>query len=327
MSDVELTESQRIDLCSHIIPLIRSGLPIDNGLKAMAIELPKRLARLSTDVQTRLQNGESLGKILGGDRRPESRSLSATVAAGDASQKLAAALESWAAMHTARAQAKRRFRYKLVYPVLLILITTFAVGCAIHSLVPQYRSNLASIHTTIPGWFQYVEFVHQNLIVWGILAALLSITPVLYFVWRRGALDSQGWPRDPAYRSRLQAHASKLAEAMILGQVPTRLIKELAVGSLGVLPGNRGYSDPASQSILDLLDQGKLDAIQGAEMQADISRYLMERSELQFESQGRWIVYSVSIAVACVVGLSYVLVIYLPWVYLLNELKHIRTIH
>jgi hypothetical protein len=326
MTGDELTESQRVDLCSHIIPLIRSGLPIEYGLKAMASELPKRLARISTDVQTRLHNGDSLGKILGGDTRPESRSLSATVAAGDASQKLALALESWAAMHTARAQAKKRVRYKLVYPVLLILITTFSVGYAIHSLVPQYKSNLASIHANIPAWFQYVEFVHQNLIAWGILAAVLSVSPVLYFVWRRGTYDSHGWPRDPAYRSRLQAHASKLAEMMIVGQVPTGLIKELVVGSLGVLPGNSGYLDPACQSILDLLDQGKLDATKSVEMQADISKYLMDRSEMQFESQGRWIVTSVSIAVACVVGLSYVLVIYLPWVYLLNELKQIRTI-
>ena len=183
MTGDELTESQRVDLCSHIIPLIRSGLPIEYGLKAMASELPKRLARVSTDVQTRLHNGDSLGKILGGDTRPESRSLSATVAAGDASQKLALALESWAAMHTARAQAKKRVRYKLVYPVLLILITTFSVGYAIYSLVPQYKSNLASIHANIPAWFQYVEFVHQNLIAWGILAAVLSVSPVLYFVW------------------------------------------------------------------------------------------------------------------------------------------------
>jgi hypothetical protein len=113
---------------------------------------------------------------------------------------------------------------------------------------------------------------------------------------------------------------------MILGQVPSGLIKELAVGSLGVLPEDNGYLDPACQSILDLLDQGKLDATKSVEMQADISKYLMDRSEIQFESQGRWIVTSVSIAVACVVGLSYVLVIYLPWVYLLDELKQIRTI-
>ena len=327
MIGAELTESQRVDLCSHIIPLIRSGLPIDSGLKAMAGELPKRLARISTDVQSRLQNGETLGNILGGDTRPESRSLSATVAAGDVSRTLAMALESWASIHTARAQAKKRFRYKLVYPVLLILITTFSVGYAIHSLVPQYKSNLASIHAHIPAWFQYVELIHQYLIVWGILAILLSVAPVLYFAWRRCTFNSQGWPRDPAYRSKLQAHASKLAENMIIGQVPAGLIKELVVGSLGVLPLNKGYLDPACQSILDLLDQGKLDATKSVEMQADISRYLLERSEIQFESQGRWIAYSVSIAVACVVGMSYVLVIYLPWVYLLNELKQIRTIH
>ena len=292
----------------------------------MASELPNRLARISGEVQVRLQNGETLGKILGGDKRPESRSMSSTIAAGDASRQLAMALEGWAAIHIARAQARRRFRYKLAYPVLLILITVVAVGYAIYTLVPQYKSNLASIHVHLPSWFQYIELVHQNLIAWGILAAILSVTPVVYFAWLKGTCDSRGWPRDPAYRSGLQAHASKLAETMIDAQVPIGLVKELAVGSLGTLPGSTSHLDPACQSILELLEQGKLDPTQGVEMQADIARYLKERSEILVESQGRWIVYSVSIAVACVVGLSYVLVIYLPWIYLLDEFKQIRTI-
>lgn len=326
MPKSEWTERQRIELCAHIVPLIQSGLPMDRGLKSMAADLPKRLVSISDAMQTRLENGEPLTSILASGNRPESRSLSATIAAGEMSGDLGILMESWTAIQTARALAKKRFRLKLVYPVFLILITVFAIGFSIQTLVPQYRSNLLSIHAKVPDWFEYIEFVYRNLIGWGITAATLSILPILCFGWRRGTYDAKGCPRDPAYRSLLQSHASTLAAKLVASNVPSAVAKELAVSSLGVPAGSTNYLDSASRSIFDLLDQGILEPNKAVEMYTDISRYLFDRSQVQIESQGRWIVYSVSISVAIVVGLSYLLVIYLPWMYLLDQLKQIRPI-
>ena len=326
MPKTEWTESQRVELCAHIVPLIQSGLPIDRGLKSMATDLPKRLVNISNAIHTRLENGEPLNSILASGTRPESRSLSATIAAGEISGDLGVLIENWASLQTALALAKKRFRVKLVYPIFLILITVSAIGFSIHTLVPQYRSNLLSIHATVPNWFRTIEFVHLHLVAWGILAAMLSLSPILYFAWRRGTFDKHGWPRDPAYRSRLQAHASSLAAKLINANIPTDVAKELAVSSLGVPPSSPGYLDSASRSVFDLLNKGILDPAKAVQMHDDISRFLLDRSQAQIESQGRWITYSVSISVAIVVGLSYLLVIYLPWLYLLDQLKQIRPI-
>ena len=326
MAKIEWTETQRIELCAHIVPLIRSGLPMDRGLKSMAADLPKRLVSISGAMQSRLENGEPLTNILAAGNRPESRSLSATIAAGEMSGDLGILMESWAAIQTTRALAKKRFRLKLVYPVFLILITVFAIGFSIQTLVPQYRSNLLSIHAKVPYWFEYIEFVYRNLIAWGITATALSLLPILYFGWRRATYDPKGWPRDPAYRTLLQSHASTLAAKLIASNVPSGVAKELAVTSLGVPASSTTYLDPASRSIFDLLDKGVLEPAKAVAMHTDISRCLLDRSQVQIESQGRWIVYSVSISVAIVVGLSYLLVIYLPWIYLLDQLKQIRSI-
>ncbi len=326
MSKSEWTQSQRVELCAHIVPLIQSGLPMDRGLKSMAADLPKRLVNISNAMQSRLENGEPLNNILASGNRPESRSLSATIAAGEMSGALSVLIESWAALQTALALAKIRFRTKLVYPVFLILITVIAIGFSIHTLVPQYRSNLLSIHATVPNWFRAIEWVHRHLVAWGIVAALLSLSPVLYFAWRRGTFDKQGWPRDPAYRSRLQSHASSVAAKLIHANIPSDVARELVVRSLGVPPSSPGYLDSASQSVFDLLSKGILDPAKAVQMVDDISRFFFDRSQAQIESQGRWISYSVSITVAIVVGLSYLLVIYLPWLYLLDQLKQIRSI-
>jgi len=326
MNRIEWTESQRIELCAHIVPLLRSGLPIQGGLKALAADLPASLSRIASSIHSQLDSGQPLADVLGSGARPESLSLSATIAAGEMSGDLATAIERWASIHTARAQASKRFRYKLVYPIFLILISVLAIGYSMHILIPQYRSNLASLHVKIPAWFLPIELVHQNLIVWGVVVAVLCVSPILYLAWRRGTLDQQGWPRDPAYRTRLQAHATLIAEELIRGQVPLEHVELLAVRSLGVQPGSILHMESASRSILDLLRQGKLDSEKAGEMLRDTGRYLLDRSDLQIESQGRWIVYSVSIAVAIAVGLSYLLVVYLPWLYLLDQLKQIRLI-
>ena len=163
MPKSEWTESQRVELCAHIVPLIQSGLPIDRGLKSMATDLPKRLVNISNAIQSRLENGEPLNSILASGTRPESRSLSATITAGEISGDLGVLIENWASLQTALALAKKRFRVKLVYPIFLILITVSAIGFSIHTLVPQYRSNLLSIHATVPNWFRTIEFVHLHL--------------------------------------------------------------------------------------------------------------------------------------------------------------------
>jgi hypothetical protein len=117
-----------------------------------------------------------------------------------------------------------------------------------------------------------------------------------------------------------------LAAKAIQANVPTAIAKSLAVSAMGVPADAVNYLDPASQSVFELLQRGVLDAAKAVSMQQDISRYLLDRSEAQIESQVKWITYSVTISVALVVGLSYLLVLYLPWLYLLDQLKQIRSI-
>lgn len=321
----ELTESQRIEICNHIVPMIRSGLPIDRGLKAITAELPKRIVAVSSRIQSQLQLGEPLSEVLGTGKRPESRSLNATIAAGESARDLAMALESWAEVQTAHAAATKRFRLRMIYPVFLILISICAVGWSMHVVIPQYKASLESIHSTLPAWFYPIEFIHQNIVAWGILAATLCIAPLFYFSWKRNSYDSNGWPRDPARRSHLQAHAALLSEKMTQAELPLDRIESLAVSALGSTNGNQNL-DAACKSILDLMRAGQLDSVKSASMLADVSKYLKTNSAAQVESQGRWLTYAISICVAVVVGLSYLLIIYLPWLFLLEELRHMKYV-
>ena len=326
MEKNEWTAAQRIELCGHIAPLILSGLPIDRGLKAIVADLPKRLQKTTLALQTRLENGDSLKDALASGNRPESRSLYATIEAGERAGELGALLEGWASMHTALATAKRRFRIKLVYPIFSILVAVFAIGFTIQTLVPQYRANLLSLRTAVPDWFGYIEFLDRNIIAWGAAAAFLSISPILWFAWRRSSFDPIGWPRDPAYRSRLRAHSASLAAKLIQANVPIGATKELSTSSMGVVPSQARCLSPASLTVFALLENGGLDSANAIAMQQELFRFSLNQAELQTEAQARWIGYSVSISVAVFVGLTYLLVVYLPWMYLLDQLKQVQPI-
>jgi len=320
------TASQRIEICGHIAPLILSGLPIDQGLKSIVSDLPKRLQSVSLALQTQLENGISLKNALASGTQPESRSLSATIDAGEVSGELGSLIEGWASMHTALAIAKKRFRMKLLYPIFSILVSVLAIGFTIHALVPQYRANIESLHTAVPDWFGYIEFVQRNVIAWGAGAAFLSVCPIIWFAWRRCTFDQVGWPRDPAYRSRLRAHAATLAAKLIQSSAPTNLAKELTIGSLGVPSAATNCLAPASLTVFALLENGGLDSTKAIEMQSDISRFSLDQAVVQTEAQARWIGYSVSIAIAVFVGLTYLVVVYLPWLYLLDQLRQVQPI-
>jgi hypothetical protein len=326
MPKTEWTLSRRIELCSHIVPLIQSGLPIDRGLKSLAGDLPRRLTNIAESVQSGLENGQTLATTLAVDASPPSRSLSATIEAGELSNELATLLESWASLHSAMGLARKRFRLKLVYPVCLIVITVVAIGIAIHSLVPQYRASLLTIHAEVPNWFQPIEWLHRYLIAWGIATSLVCIAPILYFAWRRNTLDRRGYPREPAYQTRLQSHAATVALKLVQSKVPSDQILSLTIASLGLTSDGSNLLDPTTHSVCDLLRQGILEPDKAITMLQDIAHYLLDRSQFQIESQGRRLVHSVSISVALAVGLSYLLVVYLPWLYLLDQLKQFLPI-
>lgn len=323
-------------MCAHIAPLVRAGLPIDRGLKALVAELPTRLGNVALEVQRGLENGEPLFAILAKGERPESRSLSSTIAAGECSNALAEALESWASLQTVRAQATMRFRLRMVYPLFLILVTVSAITYCIRGIVPQYRSNLESIHSRIPLWFHPIEWVHANLFVLAAMIALASISPILFLIWRRSSFDRLDWPRDAAYRLRLQSHAAFLAERMAASELSTGRMVELAIGSLGTKELAGGMApligmaplmlDPTVRSILELLGQGHLEKTRAIGMLSDCAQLLRDRSDAEIESQGRWISYAVSVSVAIAVGGTYLLVVYLPWLYLLDQLQHFKLI-
>ena len=318
-----LTDAQRIQLCSHIAPMIRSGLPFERGLKAIASELPSVLSTTASHVHSRLERGESLQDIIANGSRPAERSLKATIAAGEASHDLATAIESWASIQINMAQANNRYRLRMIYPLILIFFSVASVGWSIHSLVPNYKSNLESIHVELPKWFYAIEFISDHWIQWSIVAASLCVAPLLYFLWRRNSYNTQGWPRDLAHQRRLQSHAASIAKSLIKAESAAILTKELASGALGALDGEKLLA-PACRSVLELMEQGALDSTQGAAMLDEIASHLKQRSDNQIESQGRWVASVVSIVVALVVGISYVLIVYLPWLYLLQELKRFR---
>lgn len=101
--------------------LVGSGLPMEQGLRAAARELPKgRTARALAKLADRLERGEAF-EVAAGDRSMPPH-LRALVAAGLRSASLGRVLEEFVASERHAADIHRRIMLAISYPALLLLL-------------------------------------------------------------------------------------------------------------------------------------------------------------------------------------------------------------
>jgi type II secretory pathway component PulF len=130
----QLSLSDAVDLSALISGLASSGLPLDAGLKAAALEMPKStLARTLLAVSRRLAEGAPLDQAVAsqGNRFPPH--VRGLVFAGLRSGRLATVLEEFVSLEHRAAELHRQIALTLAYPAILIsllcgIFTFFAVA-------------------------------------------------------------------------------------------------------------------------------------------------------------------------------------------------------
>ncbi|HEV3343392.1 MAG TPA: type II secretion system F family protein, partial [Pirellulales bacterium] len=120
------------DLGGAISSLVASGLPIEQGLKAAAGELPRgRTAQALTALAGKLERGEKLQDILAAEDRTLPEHLRALVVAGLRSASLGHVLEEFAGAERHAADLHRKILVSVSYPALLLVLisSVFAFFC------------------------------------------------------------------------------------------------------------------------------------------------------------------------------------------------------
>ena len=138
-------------LTRQLATLLRSGLPLDESLQAVAEQTEKpRVQRIILGVRSKVIEGHSLADGLGDFPQAFPEIYRATVAAGEQSGKLDLVLERLSDYTESRQVMGQQVSNALVYPIVLIVLSFAIVSFLLAYVVPQVVAVFDAGHQELP---------------------------------------------------------------------------------------------------------------------------------------------------------------------------------
>lgn len=338
MSDSSIQLKHQLALCQQVARLVRGRLPIAGQLAQLSLDAPAEQASVAQQVDRQLEAGASLKAALASDPSRDSQALAACIEVGERSGKLASTLEAWTEMHLARSRYAQALRGALVYPCLLIGVTVVSLGYILWKLIPEYRDTYAQYQTTPPIWLEWLVGVREQLGWWIVLLIVLALTPLVVWFVHRGRFGRDGLPRDRAKRLRVQALGTEIIQLGVTAGIP---LSELLAHGVRASGGSQQAADQAfgllqqQQLIPQLSRETSLllsSLYAGVLTPAETSQYLKQSAEgLQQQADDRaaamvhWLPMLIALTVGAITIGTYVLLIYLPWILLLERIVEMQS--
>ncbi len=328
---LQLQLSDRLALCEQVARLARARLPISGELSRSV--RTARLRATATQVDDQLQAGKSLAQTLASDHSRDSRILAACIEAGESSGRLDRTLEAWTAMHLSNSQATQSLRASMLYPLTLIVVALCSLGFVIWTLIPEYKTTYELFDRDMPLWLAMLTRVHAYF--WWLIGglAIFAVMPLVVWTIRRRRFDAMGQPLDRAQRFQLQALAADIASLLLAKELPLMQVVKMSVAATGASDSYtatayeklqlRGNVEPLGREatlLLTAIHTGIMDRPQVVKLMAALASFQRQRAKDHSQRQVRWLPMMVALVVGLLTILTYVFLIYLPWLLLLKQI-------
>ena len=159
------------------------------------------------------------------------------------------------------------------------------------------------------------------------------ILPLAFWYWFQGRLDRHGLPRNPVRRKRLYALSAKIAAILLNHELPLKRIAELSCLSSGAktTDSDEAFSllqkgealptlAPETSMVLISVHSNVLSASEGARDLTTAAQIYGEAADLQAAAQARRLPMIVAIVVGLVITAVYTLLVYAPWIQLMQDM-------
>ena len=210
-----LSAEETAELTAKMADLVRAGLPLAPGLRAMADEMPRglwrgsRLASMLRAIAGQLDAGRSLEDAFTSQQGRFPRHFYALILAGIRSGRVAESLEELVSIQRQTMELRRRVRLTLAYPLLLIAFSVVLLIAFATLIVPQFAKIFTDFGAEVPVFTRFVLGLAEPglggylaglavvMLVIGLLAAfrgqagvqwVLYRTPVFGDLWRWNGL-------------------------------------------------------------------------------------------------------------------------------------------
>ena len=178
-----LAEDRRIAVVDAMADVVRSGLPLAAGLRALGSELPSRRGRRAlVTISDRLERGASLDDAVAEQLDVVPSHLRVLLRAGLNTGRLGELLEHY--LHYARTSldTRRRSILALFYPFLLILVAVMVAGTMIAFVVPPFETIFEDYDIELPDLTLAVLWLSKAIGGWR-LAILPILLLTIVFAW------------------------------------------------------------------------------------------------------------------------------------------------
>lgn len=172
-----LSTEESVELARGLAELAKAGLPLAEGLRALAGELPAgRLPGVLRKMSGELEAGATLDEVIKSQGRRFPAHLRGLVLAGLRSGRLAEVLEEFVDLQRAQIELRRRVWVSLAYPIVLMSILTFMLAFLQFVVTPSFRKVFEGFDVAMPAMTRF--FMHAaGPLTWflgGGLALLLT---------------------------------------------------------------------------------------------------------------------------------------------------------
>jgi type II secretory pathway component PulF len=170
-------------LNDEISALVRSGVPLERGLCELGQDMPGPAGRLAAAVAERTTRGESLAAVLADPACRLPTVYRAVVVAGLRSGRLPAALESLAGSVRRLAETRRSVAMASLYPLLIVLLVWGFFAFFAAQIAPALLKTFQALD--VPGAivFRPLAWLGESAGYWGPLGPVIII--LLAAVWWR----------------------------------------------------------------------------------------------------------------------------------------------
>jgi general secretion pathway protein F len=187
---------QLVALNDEIAALVRTGVPLERGLREAGGDFQGRLSRVMAALSARMNQGASLPEALEAERERLPAIYRAVVEAGLRAGRLSAALESLTAFVRAYLDSRRTIGLALAYPLLVLALAYGLFVLLLVQVVPRFLGAFATFRIPVPAALSGLGRLSETAAYWGALLPALLAGGIALWSWTgtsAGFQPGRGW--------------------------------------------------------------------------------------------------------------------------------------
>jgi general secretion pathway protein F len=182
-SGLRVTPEQLIALNDEIAMLVRSGVPLELGLRELHGSVPSALGRISSAISQRMEEGQPLTTSLSETLPGLPRVYTAVIDAGLKSGNLPRALESLSKFAQQGLELRHRIEFAFLYPLFVFLLSYVLFLTFIIQTAPHWQQIWGEFTPITNTYVNYLSLMSQSWPVWAWIPPTLVAVLVLWWIF------------------------------------------------------------------------------------------------------------------------------------------------